>query len=114
MVVVLYLFVHVLLMPESGYLGRSTAASVTVTLVLFAAFAVVSAGFWLYFRLRPGEEREAGTPGTDEAHPEAESPATAAAPAPARMPVDAQGNTVPGAPPPLPKQAGPPPQEFSS
>jgi len=114
MVVVLYLFVHVLLMPESGYLGRSTAASVTVTLVLFAAFAVASGAFWLYFRLRPGDEREAGTPGTDEAHPEAESPATAAAPAPARMPVDAQGNTVPGASPALPKQAGPPPLETSS
>jgi hypothetical protein len=56
MVVVLYVFVHVLLNPAAGYLGRSTTASVTVTLALFVAFAVVSGLFWLWFRLRPGED----------------------------------------------------------
>ncbi len=50
---VLVLFVHVLLMPAAGYLGRSTEASVGVTLALFATFATVSVVFWLYFRLRP-------------------------------------------------------------
>ncbi len=54
--VVVYLFVHVLLMPESGYLGRSTAASVTTTIVLFVAFGVASALFWGYFRWRPTPE----------------------------------------------------------
>lgn len=53
---VLVLFVHVLLMPASGYLGRSTEASVGVTIALFAAFATVSVLFWLYFRMRPTPE----------------------------------------------------------
>ena len=57
--VVLYVFVHVLLAPEAGYLGRSTAASVTLTLVLFGAFAVVSGLFWLYFRWRPSGQEPA-------------------------------------------------------
>lgn len=48
-----YLFVHVLLVPESGYLGRSTAVSATVTVALFAAFGVASSLFWAWFRFRP-------------------------------------------------------------
>lgn len=48
-----YLFVHVLLVPESGYLGRSTAVSATVTVGLFAAFGVASCLFWAWFRFRP-------------------------------------------------------------
>ena len=51
--VVLFTFVHVLLQPEAGYLGRSTAASVQLSMGLFAAFGVASGLFWLYFRLRP-------------------------------------------------------------
>ena len=59
-----YLFVHVLLVPESGYLGRSTAVSVTVTLGLFVAFGLASCLFWAWFRLRPDP---AGTHGpTDQ------------------------------------------------
>jgi hypothetical protein len=54
--VVLYLFVHVLLMPESGYLGRSTTAATTVTIALFVGFGAASVVFWLYFRLRPADE----------------------------------------------------------
>ena len=53
---VLLLFVHVLLMPESGYLGRSTEASVSVALALLVGFATVSVLFWLYFRMRPTPE----------------------------------------------------------
>ena len=95
--VVAYLFVHVLLMPETGYLGRSTAASVTTTIVLFAAFAVVSVLFWGYFRLRPTpeeptEERSAEAPlesGEDLVVPEEKQPA------PARVPVDSQGDVDP-------------------
>jgi hypothetical protein len=85
MAIVLYVFVHVLLNPEAGYLGRSTTASVTVTLALFVAFAVVSALFWLWFRLRPGEDEDeaAGTP-------ELEQPASQ----PARVSVDPTGDPV--------------------
>ena len=56
--VVLYAFVHVLLRPESGYLGRSTEASVTLTIVLFGLFGVGSAVFWLWFRMHPTETGE--------------------------------------------------------
>jgi hypothetical protein len=51
--VTVYLFVHVLLVPESGYLGRSTTATATVTIVLFVAFGVASCLFWAWFRFRP-------------------------------------------------------------
>ena len=51
--VVLFAFVHVLLLPEAGYLGRSTVASVRVTMALFLAFGLASGLFWLWFRLRP-------------------------------------------------------------
>lgn len=60
--VVLYTFVHVLLMPEAGYLGRSTAASVQLSVALLVAFGVASGVFWLWFRFRP-------TPGADEEQP---------------------------------------------
>ena len=109
---VLYLFVHVLLMPESGYLGRSTAASVTVTLILFVAFAVASGVFWLWFRLRPGKEDEAV-----EVVEVVEAPMAAVAPEPEELPlmvpVDATGDPVAGAPPQVPTQAGPPPEQPS-
>ncbi len=51
--IVLFAFVHVLLLPEAGYLGRSTVASVRVTMALFLAFGLTSGLFWLWFRLRP-------------------------------------------------------------
>ena len=113
--VVLYAFVHVLLNPASGYLGRSTQASVNTTIALFVAFALVSGLFWSYFRLRPTAEA-----------PEAEPVAAAAgadpsigigaggavsAPGPAAMPtkvpVDVQGDPMPLAPPAVPRQSGP-------
>jgi hypothetical protein len=55
-----YLFVHVLLVPESGYLGRSTTVSATVTVALFAAFGVLSCAFWCWFRFRPHPAEEPG------------------------------------------------------
>jgi hypothetical protein len=58
-----YLFIHVLLAPESGYLGRSTTVSVTVTLTLFVAFGVGSGLFWLWFRLRPDPANKPGSTG---------------------------------------------------
>ena len=52
-VVISFLFVHVLLRPDSGYLGRSPTASVAVTVGLFFAFGLASVLFWAYFRWRP-------------------------------------------------------------
>ncbi len=48
-----FVFVHVLLVPQSGYLGRSTTVSATVTVALFGAFGVGSLLFWAWFRFRP-------------------------------------------------------------
>lgn len=63
--VVTFTFVNVLLRPPSGYLGRSTQASVTLAFSLFVAFGVASVLFWLYFRLRPTVDAtsEASEPG---------------------------------------------------
>ncbi|GAB3253166.1 FGLLP motif-containing membrane protein [Nocardioides dilutus] len=51
--VVAFVFVHVLLIPEAGYLGRSTSATATLTVVLFGAFGLASLVFWAWFRFRP-------------------------------------------------------------
>jgi hypothetical protein len=48
-----FVFVHVLLRPENGYLGTSSTASVAVTYGLFVAFGAVSVAFWAWFRFRP-------------------------------------------------------------
>jgi hypothetical protein len=48
-----YLFIHVLLVPESGYLGRSSTVTATVTIALFVGFGVASCFFWAWFRFRP-------------------------------------------------------------
>ena len=114
---VLYAFVHVLLLPESGYLGRSTAASVTVTLALFVAFGVLSGLFWLYFRLRPTAEEAVGPEAAVPVPATAGAPDAAAAGTPEsptaseepRINVDAQGQAVPG--PRVPRQGGPPSEE---
>ncbi len=124
MLAVLYAFVHVLLLPESGYLGRSTAASVTVTLALFIAFGVASGLFWLYFRLRPTREApeevvDAGTTEPAPAETQTSAAATAPAPstsggvalAPARSQVDSPAHE--DDPPQVPHQAGPPDEERS-
>jgi hypothetical protein len=121
MAVVLYAFVHVLLLPESGYLGKSTAVSVTVTLALFGAFGVASGLFWLYFRLRPeveGQQTGQGTgeeAGVETAREAAPTPAGPPDVAPANVPVDAHGNPVTGGAPrvPQPRQSGPPPEQSS-
>ncbi|HEX5088481.1 MAG TPA: FGLLP motif-containing membrane protein [Nocardioides sp.] len=55
-----YVFVHVLLTPASGYLGRSTAATTNLTIALFAGFGVFSMGFWAWFRFRPDKPEERG------------------------------------------------------
>jgi hypothetical protein len=107
-VVVLYVFVHVLLMPESGYLGRSTSASVTLTVVLFGAFAVISVAFWGYFRWRPTAEEPAAdvAAGAEaEAVPVSQpSGAPESPPSPGQVPVDSQGDVVPADDPHVPRQ----------
>jgi hypothetical protein len=55
-----FVFVHVLLVPESGYLGRSTTVSATVTMALFGAFGLGSVLFWAWFRFRPDPAGSAG------------------------------------------------------
>jgi hypothetical protein len=63
----LYVFVHVLLVPSAGYLGRSTSASTNVTVALFIAFGVLSMGFWAWFRFRP---EKSGIPGPSAGPPD--------------------------------------------
>lgn len=63
--VVTFVFVHVLLTPQAGYLGRSTQATATVTVVLFAAFGLASLLFWAWFRFRP-DPALAGGPVADD------------------------------------------------
>ncbi len=139
MLVVLYAFVHVLLLPESGYLGRSTAASVTVTLALFITFGVASGLFWLYFRLRPTPEEPPAEGDTSVAVPVEASPVgVATTPTPDSTPDPSPGSTPAPAPtstaggttlaparsaqeaaraddgsPPVPRQSGPPDEETS-
>ena len=97
---VLFVFVHVLLIPEAGYLGRSTVASVNLTLVLFGVFAVASVLFWLWFRLRPSPEAVED----EEPHPTVEGEAPVVddddetvageAPAPPGIPADPESEPV--------------------
>jgi hypothetical protein len=58
-----FVFVHVLLRPENGYLGTSSTASVAVTYGLFGAFGLASVTFWAWFRYRPAPAA-AGPPPT--------------------------------------------------
>jgi hypothetical protein len=82
--VALYFFVHVLLLPSTGYLGRSTSASTTVTLLLFGAFGLVSVLFWAWFRLRP---EKSGLPGPSTGPPVGEgAPTPLPVPIPEPMP----------------------------
>ena len=48
-----FLFVDVLLRPQTGYLGKSSTASAFVTYALFAGFGAASVAFWGWFRLHP-------------------------------------------------------------
>jgi hypothetical protein len=104
--VVLFTFVHVLLMPEAGYLGRSTAASVQLTVALFVAFAVVSGLFWLYFRLRPSTTTSPEEPGAgvvavpDHLTPERTTPRP-------RRRTRVPAGRIPGAEPTVPSQGRP-------
>jgi hypothetical protein len=67
-----FLFVDVLLRPESGYLGKSSTASAVVVYALFALFGLLSVAFYLWFRLRPDDPH--ATP-PDEVSGETPAPA---------------------------------------
>jgi hypothetical protein len=58
----LFGFAHVLLNPSAGagYLADTTRTSFFTLVVLLAAFAVVSVGFWAWFRFRPRPSHEGG------------------------------------------------------
>ena len=105
--IVLFAFVHVLLLPEAGYLGRSTVASVRVTLALFLAFGLASGLFWLWFRLRPTQENlEQEVPAEGAAEPpgpDVSAVGTQPAAAARQVRVPATGGT--GGPPQVPSQA---------
>ena len=51
-----FLFLHVLLDPESEYLADPNSVPTTIIFVFFAAFGLLSVAFWGYFRFR--KERE--------------------------------------------------------
>ncbi|MDQ4070790.1 MAG: hypothetical protein M3203_15170, partial [Actinomycetota bacterium] len=45
--------VHVLLSPNSGYVGQTTGEVAIGVLLLFCVFGAISVGVWAYFRYRP-------------------------------------------------------------
>ena len=49
----LFAFMHVLINPQSGYLGDTSRTPLVTMLALLIGFAVLSVGFWGYFRFRP-------------------------------------------------------------
>ncbi len=50
----LFVLVHVLLIPGSGYVGVSDDLKLRVVVVaLYVLFGLISVGFWAYFRYRP-------------------------------------------------------------
>lgn len=49
----LFVLVHVLIIPGSGYVGVSDDLKLRVVVVaLYVAFGLISVGFWAYFRFR--------------------------------------------------------------
>ena len=56
-----FVFVHVLLRPGTGYVVAGGGVSVWTVLALFCGFGVLSVAFWGYFRFRPARDTEART-----------------------------------------------------
>jgi len=48
-----FAFVHILLTPQSGYLGDTHTSPLFAAVILFAGFGAFSIAFWAYFRFRP-------------------------------------------------------------
>jgi hypothetical protein len=51
-------FVHILLRPGTGYVADTSRSPTVVVVGLFVAFAVISVGFWGYFRYRDARAAE--------------------------------------------------------
>ncbi len=49
----LFAFMHILINPQSGYLGDSSRTPLFTMLALLIGFGVASVAFWGYFRFRP-------------------------------------------------------------
>lgn len=49
----LFATVHVLLSPNSGYVGHTSGEVAIGVIVLFVIFGAISVGLWAYFRYRP-------------------------------------------------------------
>ncbi len=49
----LFSTIHVLLSPNSGYIGHTSGQVAIGVIVLFAIFGAISVGLWAYFRFRP-------------------------------------------------------------
>jgi len=56
----MFAFAHILINPESGYLGDTSRTPFFTVVALIVGFAAVSIGFWGYFRFR-GERPPAAT-----------------------------------------------------
>jgi len=48
-----FVFVHLLVGPQSGYLAELSPSGLAPALAVFTAFAVISFATWGYFRFRP-------------------------------------------------------------
>ncbi|MFI5262646.1 MAG: FGLLP motif-containing membrane protein [Candidatus Limnocylindrales bacterium] len=48
-----FAFVAILINPASGYLSSTRTTPLAIAVALFVVFAIVSVGFWGYFRYRP-------------------------------------------------------------
>ncbi len=55
--IALFVLIHVLLSPGSGYVGKTdNVGLLPVVIGLFVAFGLFSLAFWAYFRYRPGQD----------------------------------------------------------
>jgi hypothetical protein len=55
-----FVFIHVLAHPESGFYGRSADTTLAEVLSLFLGFAAFSVAFWAYFRFRAAWRKSKG------------------------------------------------------
>jgi hypothetical protein len=56
-----FAFVHILLTPQSGYLGDTQTSPLVAAVFLFAGFGTFSVAFWAYFRFRSPSVESAGS-----------------------------------------------------
>ena len=60
-------FVHILLTPQSGYLGSTQTSPLLAAVILFAGFGLFSVAFWAYFRYRPSRTNPTRSGATEAA-----------------------------------------------